>query len=166
MSASARQEHPFEPVFDARSRILILGSFPSVRSRKEGFYYAHPQNRFWPVMARLTGRPVPESIPEKKRLLLDSGIALWDAAQSCEIKGSSDGSIRSAIPNDIGLILKSADIRGIYCNGQTAYRIYAAFCEPATGVKAVPLPSTSPANAAWSTDMLADAWKTAVRELG
>ena len=165
MSAAARQEHPFEPLFDARSRILILGSFPSVRSREDGFYYAHPRNRFWRVLALLLGQPEPESIPEKKRLLLDSGIALWDAARSCEVKGSSDGSIRSVIPNDIGSILNGADIRGVYCNGRTAYGIYTKLCEPLTGVKAEPLPSTSPANAAMSAEKLAEAWKVILERL-
>ncbi len=164
MSAAARREHPFEPVYDARSRILILGSFPSVRSREEGFYYAHPQNRFWRVLARLLDRPEPKSIPEKKRILLDNGIALWDAAGSCEIKGSSDGSISSVIPNDLSPILKKADIKGIYCNGRTAYGIYTASCEPMTGMKAVLLPSTSPANAAWSLDRLTEAWRIILHE--
>ena len=112
MSAAARREHPFEPVYDARSRILILGSFPSVRSREEGFYYAHPQNRFWRVLARLLDRPEPKSIPEKKRILLDNGIALWDAARSCEIKGSSDSSISS-----VRILTATKDVEVTEANG-------------------------------------------------
>lgn len=151
--------HPFPPVWDEQSRILILGSFPSVRSRETGFYYGHPQNRFWRVLAQLCHEPVPCSIEERRNFALRHGIALWDTIQNCEISGSSDASIRNAIPNDIASLLQKAPVERIFCNGRRSWELYARFCEPHTGMKAILLPSTSPANAAWSLDQLAEAWK-------
>jgi len=151
--------HPFPPVWDEQSRILILGSFPSVRSRETGFYYGHPQNRFWRVLAQLYHEPVPCSIEERRNFALRHGIALWDTIQNCEISGSSDASIRNAIPNDIASLLQKAPVERIFCNGRRSWELYARFCEPHTGMKAILLPSTSPANAAWSLDQLAEAWK-------
>lgn len=116
--------HNIPPVFDENSRILILGSFPSVKSREGRFFYNHPQNRFWRVISAICGDPVPETISGKKALLLRNHIALWDVIASCEITGSSDASIKNAVPNDIASILKAADIRHIYTNGQTAHRLY------------------------------------------
>lgn len=154
--------HTIAPVYDAESRILILGSFPSVKSREAAFFYGHPQNRFWQVLAALTGAPVPQTIPEKQALLLGHGIALWDTIASCEITGSSDSSIRNAVPNDLTPILVAANIRQIFTNGKTADRMYRKYCEKQTGRNAVCLPSTSPANAAWSLDRLIDEWKRAI----
>ena len=150
--------HPFEPVYDENSEILILGTFPSVRSRQTEFYYGHPQNRFWRVLARLTGEEVPQSIEEKRSLLLRHGIALWDVLRSCDIRGSSDSSIRNAEPTDIRRILEAAHIRAIYANGGTTARLYRKYQQPQLGIPIIPLPSTSPANAGWSLDRLCAQW--------
>ena len=152
-------QHTFEPVFDEHSHILILGSFPSVKSRKNQFYYGHPQNRFWKLMAQLLDVPIPQSIDEKKTMLLTHGLALWDVIASCDIKGSSDSSIKNAVPADISRILKAADIQTIIANGGTAFRLYGRYCEPVTGRPAVLCPSTSPANAAFSLERLTECWK-------
>lgn len=151
--------HPFGPVCDENSRILILGSFPSVKSREMAFFYGHPQNRFWKVTSALRGEPVPETIAEKRAFLLRNHIALWDVIHSCDIHGSSDSSIRNAVPNDLMPILKKAPIGIIYCNGGTSFRLYEKFIRPQIGIPAVQLPSTSPANAAWSLDRLVEAWR-------
>lgn len=157
-----RQAHPIAPVFDEMSRILILGSFPSVKSREAGFFYGHPQNRFWRVLAAVLGCPVPATIDEKRNMLLAHHVAVWDVIASCEITGSSDSSIRNAVPNDLTPILVAANIRQIFTNGKTADRMYRKYCEKQTGRNAVCLPSTSPANAAWSLDRLIDEWKRAI----
>lgn len=158
-----RTEHPFEPLYSKSSRVLILGSFPSVRSREQMFFYGHPRNRFWPVIAAVFDREVPQTVEEKKRLILSSGLALWDSVASCEITGSSDASIRGARANDISVILDNCGIERIYCNGRKSYELYHRLIEPETGRGAVCLPSTSPANARWSLQMLTDAWKV-IRE--
>ena len=154
-----RIQHPFPPVVDENCRILILGSFPSVKSREDGFFYGHPQNRFWRMLAAILEEPVPQGIPEKKALLLRHGIALWDVIASCEIRGSSDQSIKNAVPNDLSIIFETAQIQRIFTNGGTATRLYARYLQKATGREAVMLPSTSPANAACSLPMLIDAWR-------
>lgn len=151
--------HNIEPVYDENSKILILGSFPSVKSRETGFFYGHPQNRFWRVVAAVRNEAVPETIAEKKAFLLRNGIAVWDVIKSCDITGSGDSSIKNAVPNDISVILKTAPIERIFCNGATSYKLYKRFLEPETGMTAVKLPSTSPANAAYSLDRLIDEWK-------
>ncbi len=151
--------HPIPPVFDGHSRILILGSFPSVKSREEGFFYGHPRNRFWRVLARVTGEEAPGTVAEKKAFLLRQQIALWDVIHSCDITGSSDASIRNVQVNDLGLILDRGQIREIFVNGRTSERFYRKYAEPVTKRPAVCLPSTSPANAAWSEERLAEAWK-------
>ena len=151
--------HSIEPVYSPQSRILILGSFPSVRSREVGFFYGHPQNRFWKTLAGLFGEAVPQSIDEKKVFLQVHGIALWDVIASCEIVGSSDASIRNAIPNDLSKILDVAPIGGVFTNGATADRLYRKYLRDHVGMDAVCLPSTSPANAAWSVERLTDAWR-------
>ncbi len=153
-----RLEHPFPPLYDENSRVLILGSFPSVRSREERFYYGHPQNRFWRLIASLYGRPVPDTVARKKELILGNALALWDCAASCEITGSSDASIRQARANDVGMILDRCDIRRIFCNGKTSWRLYEALIRPVTGREALCLPSTSPANAQWTLERLIEAW--------
>lgn len=154
----AYEQHEIAPVYDARSRILILGSFPSVKSREACFFYGHPQNRFWRVLAAVTGQKTPETIPEKREFLLKNGIAVWDVIKSCEIQGSSDSSIRDVTPNDLSAILGAADIRQIYTNGGTAFRLYQKYLYPLTGRKAVRLPSTSPANAGCSLAALTEQW--------
>jgi len=153
-----RLTHGFEPVYDDACIVLILGSFPSVQSREDGFYYGHPRNRFWPLLAKLFADDVPQMSGEKKAFLLRHHIALWDVVQSCEITGSSDASIREVIPNDIRCILESAPIRQIYANGRTAHTLYTRWLQPVTGREAVCLPSTSPANAAWTMEKLEKVW--------
>lgn len=155
-------EHPFPPVFDDRSRILILGSYPSVKSRQEGFFYGHPQNRFWPMVAAIFSEPVPVSVDEKKALLLRHGLALWDVIAACDITGSSDASIRNAVPVNIARITNCAPIERVICNGATAGRLYHKHLLPVTGMEAVVLPSTSPANAAWRMPALVDVWGQAL----
>lgn len=152
------QIHPIPPLYDGTSRILILGSFPSVQSRQGMFFYHHPQNRFWRVLAAVYGCALPESIEEKKDMLLRNHAALWDVIASCEIEGSSDASIRGAVPTDLGPILENAPIRRVFCNGAAAHRLYGLFQQKRTGMEAVRLPSTSPANAVWSLPKLIDAW--------
>ena len=149
-----RVTHPFAPIWDENSRILILGSFPSVRSRADNFYYGHPQNRFWRVLAGLYAEPIPQTVEEKQAFLLRHGIALWDVISSCEIENSSDVSIRNAEVNDLSAIFARADIRAVYTNGKAADKLYRKYHER----EAVCLPSTSPANAAWSLEKLLAAW--------
>lgn len=159
MREAVQTVHPIPPLFDAASEILILGSFPSVRSRETGFFYGHPQNRFWRVTAAVTGSPVPQTIEEKRQFLLGQHIALWDVIASCEITGSSDSSIRNVIPNDLSVIFSAAPIRRVFLNGGTAAKYYQKYQLSRTGFDAVQLPSTSPANAAWSMERLCTAWK-------
>ena len=153
----------FGPLYNDKSRVLVLGSFPSVRSREEGFYYGHRQNRFWPLMTRICRPegPVPETKEEKAAMVLERGIALWDVIDSCDIIGSSDASIRNAAVTDLTLILDAAPVRHIFVNGQTAFRLYRKYTLPLIGdrVSASVLPSTSPANAAWSLERLYGEWK-------
>ncbi len=150
--------HEIAPVYDANSRVLILGSFPSVKSREGRFFYHHPQNRFWKVISAVLGVPVPVSVEEKKKMLLSGHLAVWDVIASCTIAGSSDSSIRDAVPNDISRILREADIRQIFCNGAAAFNLYRKYMLPVTGREAVKLPSTSPANAAWGLERLTEEW--------
>lgn len=154
--------HNIPPLYDRASRILILGSFPSVKSREGQFFYHHPQNRFWPVMAGILGVPVPNTIDEKAALLHGRGIALWDVIAACEISGSSDSSIRQVIPNDVMSILRAAPIQAIFCNGQKSLHLYQRYLQEPLGRSATGLPSTSPANAAWSLQKLTDCWRAAL----
>ena len=151
-------QHPFGPLYKNRSRVLILGSFPSVKSREQHFFYGHPQNRFWKVVAAVFGQPVPQSIEEKKQLILNNGLALWDSIASCEITGSSDASIKNARANDISIILDNCNIERICCNGRKSHELYCKYIEPQTGREAICLPSTSPANAQWTLEKLIKAW--------
>ena len=162
-SSEQRIFHPFGPLFGPDSRILILGSFPSVKSREQNFFYGHPQNRFWKVIAALFGQDVPLTIPEKKELILTHGLALWDSIASCVITGSSDASIREVRPNDLRIILDGAPIERIYCNGRKSHEMYEKYILPSLGREAACLPSTSPANAAWSLEKLVAAWSV-IRE--
>lgn len=152
-------EHPIEPVYDADSQILILGSFPSVKSRESGFFYGHPQNRFWKVLAAVTSQEVPQTIEEKRNFLLRNHIAVWDVIQSCTITGSSDSSIKNVVANDLSRILDRAAIQQIYVNGRKAEQLYQKYIYPETRIEAVCLPSTSPANAAWNLEKLVETWK-------
>ena len=151
--------HQIPPVFNHQSEILILGSFPSVKSREAGFFYHHPRNRFWKVLSILMEDSLPETVEDKKIFLLKHHIAVWDVIASCDIHGSSDSSIKNAVPNDFSHILKAAPVRQIYTNGGTAFQLYKKYCEPVTGCPAVRLPSTSPANAAFSYEQLCEEWK-------
>ncbi len=155
-------EHPIEPVFDGNSRILILGSFPSVKSREVGFYYGHPQNRFWRVLAAVTGDPAPDTAAKKRAFLLRRGIALWDVIAKCEIEGSADARIRNAVPNDLSRIVSAAPVGAVFTNGKTADRLYDAFFSELPLPKLC-LPSTSPANAAFSLERLIGVWGAALR---
>ena len=151
--------HPIAPVFDKDSKVLILGSFPSVRSREEGFFYGHPQNRFWKVTSQIFGEELPVTIDEKKAFLIRNHIALWDVIGSCEIDGSSDSSIRDVTVNDLSVILGTADIRAIFLNGKKAEQYYLKYIFPILKRDAVCLPSTSPANAAWNLEKLITVWE-------
>ena len=151
--------HPISPVYNAESRILILGSFPSVKSRENEFFYGHPQNRFWKVLAAVYERDVPQTVEQKKELLLTCKIALWDVIASCDIAGSADSTIKNAVPNDVERILNAADIGSVYVNGKTAEKYYNRFLRDRLGRQAVCLPSTSPANAAWNLERLVEQWK-------
>ena len=151
--------HPIPPLFDKNSQILILGSFPSVKSRETNFFYGHPQNRFWKVLSSLFDEAVPQTVDEKRAFLLRNHIALWDVIGSCDIVGSSDASIRNVTPNDLSIILRQADIKAIFVNGKSAYNNYVKYIKPVIGRSAICLPSTSPANAAWSLERLIETWK-------
>lgn len=151
--------HPIPPLYNKDSKILILGSFPSVKSREQMFFYGHVQNRFWKVISSVFECPVPETIEDKKKLLLENNIALWDVIASCEITGSSDSSIRNVKPNDISLILENADIKQIFVNGKTAEKYFNKYIKKQINRNAVCLPSTSPANASWSFERLVQEWK-------
>lgn len=151
--------HPFAPVYDEHSEILILGTLPSVKSRENDFYYGHPQNRFWKVLTKIYGAAIPQTPEEKTAFLLANHIALWDVIASCEIKGSSDSSIRAVVPSDLKRILDAANIQTIFVNGKKAAQLYKRYQRPLTGLPAVTLPSTSPANAAWSMERLCAEWR-------
>ena len=154
-----RLQHEFQPIFDSRSRVLILGSFPSVTSREQNFYYGHPQNRFWRLLATICNEDTPFTTEQKKALCLTHGIALWDVIQSCEIEGSSDSSIKNVKVNDLSVILDNCGINQIFVNGSTAYKLFAKYQQKEIGRTAIKLPSTSPANAAWSFERLYSEWQ-------
>ena len=149
----------FGPVYTGASRALILGSYPSPKSFEVGFYYGHPQNRFWPLLAALFGAALPQSIEEKAALITQNGLALWDSLATCTITGASDSSITDAVPNDIAGLVAKTRIEAVFCNGTAAHRFYHQYCEPQTGLPALRLPSTSPANAAWGLPRLLAAWQ-------
>lgn len=151
--------HTFPPLYNKESKILILGSFPSVKSREAQFFYGHPQNRFWKVMAAVLQEEVPITIEEKKKMLLSHGIALWDVIESCTIQGSSDSSIKNVVVNDFSEILQQSLVTRIFVNGGKAFELYEKYAREKTGIPAVKLPSTSPANAAWKLERLEVAWK-------
>ena len=150
--------HNFPPLFAADSRVLILGSIPSPKSRAQGFFYGHPQNRFWPVLAAVLGEP-------ERALALRHHIAMWDTLASCEIRGASDTSIRNPVPNDLNWLIGQTQVTHIFCTGATSYRYYRKLCQPATGIEAVCLPATSPANAAWSRERLIEAYRVIAQTL-
>ena len=151
--------HPFPPLYNKNSKILILGSFPSVKSREQMFFYGHPQNRFWKVISAVFGTDTPETLEEKRNFLYSNNIALWDVIASCDITGSSDSSIKNVVPNDLKEILKSSNIKQIFVNGKTAEKYYKKYIRDTIDKEAICLPSTSPANASFNIDKLITAWK-------
>lgn len=159
MSTPQSIVHPIPPLFDENSRTLILGSFPSVKSREQSFFYGHPQNRFWKLIALLFDEEIPQSIDKKKQLILKNNLALWDVIHSCTITGSSDSSIKDVVPNDLSVILQNSRVDRIFANGALSHKMYMKYIFPQTGIEAVKLPSTSPANAAFSLERLAENWK-------
>ena len=147
--------HTFGPWFDARSRVLVLGTMPSPKSREDGLYYAHRQNRFWRVLPALYGLPsLVGHIPEQKQFLTEHHIALWDVLESCDICGASDASIRNPVPNDMNVVFSQAPIRAVFTTGTKAGALYRKHCFPFCGREAITLPSTSPANCAVSFEQL------------
>ena len=156
--------HPFPPLYDENSRVLILGSFPSVKSREQKFFYGHPQNRFWRVLAAVFASETPQTMAEKRRFLLSHGIALWDVIANCEIDGSADASVREAVPVDIVRITDRAHITRVLCNGKLAGTLYARYLQPIMGIPALVPPSTSPANAICTLPKLTDAWRKALTD--
>ena len=159
MSEYESLTHSFEPVFDQESKILILGTFPSVKSRENHFYYGHPQNRFWRILAALTGQKIPQTVSEKRAFLLEQHIAIWDVIASCDIIGSSDSTIKNVVPADLPVILNHAPIQRIYANGGKAFELYQRYSLENTGAAIVKLPSSSPANAAFQMERLLKYWK-------
>lgn len=155
-------QHPIEPIYDRNSQILILGSFPSVKSREEGFFYGHPQNRFWRVLSAVCKVEIPVTTEEKKKFLLENHIAVWDVIASCDIVGSSDSSIKNVVPNDLKKIIDVAPIEKIFVNGKKAEQLYKKYIQPEIGRQAICLPSTSPANAAWSLEKLVELWSAEI----
>ena len=151
--------HPFQPICNENSEILILGSFPSVKSREQMFYYGHPRNRFWKMLSMIFNEPEPLEITDKRHLLLSHGIALWDVVASCRIKGSADSSIQDVTANDIQSLVNKCGIKRILCNGTTAFDLYMKLVFPTCRIKPKRMPSTSPANAACSLEKLVEAWK-------
>lgn len=155
----ARVTHEFPAVYDRDSRVLLLGSIPSPKSREVGFYYGHPQNRFWKVLAAVLGEKIPETIPQKKAMLKKHHIALWDVLESCTIVGASDTSIEDAVPNKIAALVARSKVTRIFCTGATAHKLYQKYCAADVGIDAVKLPSTSPANCAVSLERLVEAYR-------
>lgn len=157
---------PFEPVYDPNSEILILGSFPSEKSRENGFYYGHPRNRFWKVLASVFCKEEPETVADKKKMLLDSHVAIWDVIEECDIRGSSDSSIKNVITADVPGLLNKTGIQKVFLNGKTAEKLYRKYIQSQAGIEAVVLPSTSPANAAYSLERLTEIWAEAMGKSG
>ncbi|MCH5296402.1 MAG: DNA-deoxyinosine glycosylase [Ruminococcus sp.] len=163
MSDTQRIIHPIPPLFDKNCTKLILGSFPSVKSREAQFFYGHPQNRYWRLLAELLGEEVPQTVEEKSALALKHHIAMWDTINSCTITGSSDSSIKDVVPNDLSVILENSKVTQIFANGATSYNLYQKYIYPVTKIKAVKLPSTSSANATFSLERLKESWSIIVK---
>lgn len=159
--------HKIPPTFDERSRVLVLGSFPSPKSREHGFNYGHPQNRFWRVMAQLADEGLPVTVEERRTFCLRHRIALWDVVGECDIEGASDTSIRNARPNDLSIITRTAPIEAVFCTGAKAHELYRKLgCESLCGLPSTRLPSTSPANAACCMERLVEAYSVIFEHLG
>ena len=164
MNETKRQKivHPIPPLYDKDSKILILGSFPSVKSREEAFFYGHPRNRFWKVLAAVLKEDEPETVEEKKEMLLRRGVAVYDVIEQCSIIGSSDSSIKDVVPADLGKIVGESQIRKVYTNGKTAGKLYRKYQDKELNLPMEELPSTSPANAAYSLEKLTEIWSRAI----
>lgn len=165
MNTYEHVSHTFEPVFDSNAKILILGTFPSVKSREQHFYYGHPKNRFWNLLSLLLKDSCPNTITEKKIFLRKHKIAVWDVIESCDIIGSSDSSIKNVVPADIPSLLKKSEIKAIFANGAKAYDLYQKYTFAKTKFPITKLPSTSPANASFSIEKLQDNWKVILQYL-
>lgn len=151
--------HTIEPVFDAHSRVLLLGTFPSPKSREMGFFYGHPQNRMWRVLSAVLGEDeVPQTVQERKQFLLNHGIAMWDVLASCSIEGAADSSIQDTQPNDLSQVFQAAQIQQVFTTGAKATELYRRYQLPVCGRDCHRLPSTSGANAAWSLERLIEAY--------
>lgn len=157
--------HPFPALYNKESEILILGSLPSVKSREQMFFYGHPQNRFWKVIAAVLNETVPKNIEEKKAMLYRHHVALWDTIYSCDIIGSSDSSIKNVVPTDLKAIVKDSNVKRIFCNGKTSGTYFQKYQQKELGIEAEVLPSTSPANAAYSVERLVGIWKEKIGEM-
>lgn len=164
MSEYQHVTQPFAPVYDAKSKILILGSFPSVKSRQLGFYYGHPKNRFWSVLSEIVGEELPVTIEEKKAMLLRHHVALYDVIESCDIIGSNDSSVRNAVPADLAAIVKGSDIRAVFTNGRLSGKLYRKYHADHIHLPMTELPSTSPANAAFSKERLVEIWREEIQK--
>ena len=158
--------HNIEPLFASDSRVLILGSIPSPKSREQRFFYGHPQNRFWSVLAAVFGEDAPATVGGKRALALRHHIAMWDTLHSCEIRGASDTSIKNPVANDLKWLIDQTAVRAVFCTGATSYKYYNRLCRAQTGIEAVCLPSTSPANAAWSRERLVEAYRVIAETVG
>lgn len=156
--------HPFKPIYNKESKILILGSFPSVKSREDNFYYAHPQNRFWRLLANILKCNTPTTVDEKKEMLLKNNIAIWDVLSSCDIVGSSDASIKNPVVNDISGIIKKTKITKVFFNGKKAFEVYNKYNNENLDINFEVLPSSSPANAMWSFEKLYEYWNNVIKE--
>jgi len=156
--------HNIPPLFDENSRVLLLGSMPSPKSRETHFFYGHPQNRFWRVLSAVYGEPLPQTIDEKRALCLRHHVALWDTIAQCDIEGASDSSIKNVVPNDINGLLQQTNIARIFATGGKSAVLYRKWIEPRTHMPIIQLPSTSPANAAWSLERLIEAYRVIVEE--
>lgn len=150
--------HPLKPLYNEESKILILGSFPSIKTREYGFFYGHPQNRFWPIMEELFNTKLSTDIDERREFILKNKIAMYDSIFQCDIIGSSDASIQNVIPSDLSEIFAKAKIEKVYCNGATSHKYYKKYHEKKYGIKAVALPSSSPANARYRIEDLVRVW--------
>lgn len=151
--------HPLKPLYDKNSKILILGSFPSIKTREYGFFYGHKQNRFWKILSGIFDEEIADTIEDKRAFLIKHNIAVWDSIYSCDIIGSSDSTIKNVVPTDLKPIIKGSRVDRIFCNGATSYKYFHQFSEKDLGIKGVKLPSSSPANAAYSINRLIDEWK-------
>ena len=154
--------HPLKPLYRADSKLLILGSFPSVKTREYGFFYGHPFNRFWPLMAALFQEEISTKIEDRRAFLLRHKIAVYDSIYQCDIVGSSDASIQNVVPTNLRPIFETAEIRQVFCNGQTSYYYYQKYHAESCGIQGVKLPSTSPANARYRLDDLVKEWQSVV----